>query len=146
MRSNPFRSLQYLPWTTLFQSAGVAIAVSALVEFLVFLLLSGLGPLVSEGSIARPYVLFFISFLPILLAFGLGALALAVTARLFRSIPLRKDTMWALVACVLILLPFKNLLVAELILTNPFQVSFSVASAALVAAGVFVAGRRYWSY
>lgn len=136
--ANPFRSLKSLPWTVLFQCAGVTLLISVIIELALVQVVNVLGPLMAAEP-ARGLFAFFLVLLPILIAFGLGALALAVAARLFQRIPLRKDTMWALVLCVIVLLPFKNLL-----LLYSFSVRLNIASICLVAAGVFTAGRRYW--
>lgn len=144
--SNPFRSLQYLPWAVLFQSAGVTVLISALIEFLILQLATLLSGLALGNTGEWLFGIFFGVLLPMLLAIGLGALALFVTARLFQQIPLRRDTMWALVACVLVLLPLKNFLVNGFIIDNPFSVGLDVVSIVLVAVGMFGAGRRYWRY
>ena len=138
--SNPFQSLKYLPWAKLLQSAGVTVLVSTLIEFLVFQLSVSLFELVPSEAGERILVMVFYVFLPILLAFGLGVLALLVAARLFPQIPLRKDTMWALVACLLPLIFVKDVLVG-----GGF-VSLSIETMVLVPAGLFTAGRRYWRY
>lgn len=144
--ANPFRSLQYLPWAALFQSASVTVLISALIEFLILQLATFLSGLAIGNTGEWLFGIFFGVLLPILLAAGLGALALFVAARLFQQIPLRRDTMWALVACVLVLLPLKNVLVNGFILDNPFSVGLDVVSIVLIAVGIFSAGRRYWRY
>lgn len=144
--ANPFRSLQYLPWVSLFQSADVTVLISALVDFLILQLATLLSGLVSDDTGKWLFEIFFGILLPILLAAGLGVLALFVTARLFQQIPLRRDTMWALVACVLILLPIKNFLINGFIIANPFSVHLEMVTVVLVAVGLFSAGRRYWHY
>lgn len=143
--SNPFQSLKYLPWAALFQSAGVTVVVTALVEYLLFQLLAFLSTLSLSGAIATPLTLF-LGILPFLLAIGVGALALMITARLFQQIILRQDTMWALVACVLVFLPLKNFLVGRFIDPSIPMVGLSVVTIVFVAVGVFTAGRRYWRY
>ena len=144
--ANPFRSIRYLPWASLFQSAGVAILLSALIELLILQLAILLSELALGNTGERLFGIFFNVLLPIGLAVGLGALALFVTARLFQQIPLRRDTMWALVTCVLVVLPLKNFLVNRFIIDNPFSVGLDVATMVLVAVGLFSAGRRYWRY
>lgn len=144
--ANPFRSLQYLPWAVLFQSAGVTVLISVLIEFLILQLATLLSELALGNTGEWLFGIFFGVLLPMLLAVGLGVLALFVTARLFQQIPLRRDTMWALVACVLALLPLKNVLVNGFILANPFSVGLDVVSIVLIAVGIFSAGRRYWRY
>jgi len=144
--SNPFRSLQYLPWALLFQSAAVTVIIGALIEFLIFQLATALTRLTLGETGEWLFGVFFGVLLPLLLAVGLGALALLVAARLFQQIPLRKDTLWALVACVIVLLPIKNLLMSGFGFANPFSVSLGVVSIVLIAVGLFSAGRRYWRY
>ena len=144
--ANPFRSIQYLPWVLLFQSAGVTILISALIEFLILQLATLLSGLTLGDTGKWLFGIFFGVLLPLLLAVGLGALALVVAAKLFQQIPLRRDTMWALVVCVLVLLPLKNFLINRFIIDNPFSVGLDVVTMLLVAVGLFSAGRRYWRY
>ena len=121
-------------------SAGVAIVAITIVEFLVFQLATFLSGL-ALGTVGDwLFEIFFFVLLPALLAFGLGAVALLVAAR-FQQIPLRKDTMWTLVLCTIVLLPVKNL-----VIFNIFSVSLGIVPACLIAAGLFTAGRRYWRY
>lgn len=144
--ANPFQSFRQLPWVSLFQSAGVTVLISALIEFLILQLATFLSGLVSGAAGEWLFGICLGILLPILLAVGLGALALWVTARLFQQIPLRSDTMWALVACVLVLLPIKNFLVNQFIIANPLSVGLDMVTIVLVAVGLFSAGRRYWRY
>ena len=140
-RSAQFRAIQYLPWRALFLSAGVAIVAIAIVEFLVFQLAAFLSGLALGTAGDWFFELFFFVLVPALLAFGLGAIALLVAARFFQQIPLRKDTMWTLVLCTIVLLPVKNL-----VMFNLFSVPLGIVPACLIAAGLFTAGRRYWRY
>ena len=144
--SNPFQSLKYLPWAPLFQSAAVTVFISALIEYLLFQLVVLLNGLTLSAVAASAIGILFGVVLPIALAVGLGALALVVAERLFQQIPLRRDTMWALVACVIVLLPIKNLLVAALMGPNPISVGLGIGSIVLIAVGLFTAGRRHWRY
>ena len=144
--ANPFRSLKYLPWLALFQSAGTTVVMSALIEYLILQAVVYLDGIAADGAGAQGLSFFLFGLLPLALAVGLGALALVVSARLFQQIPLRRDTMWALVGCVIVLLPLKNFLIAGFIGANPFGVSLNVVTIVLVAVGVFTAGRRYWRY
>ena len=120
----------------------------ALIEFLVSLLAFQLATVLNTlaiGAVGDWLVgVFLFVLLPALLAFGLGALSLLVAARLFRQIPLRRDTMWALVLCTIVLIPIKNLFLLSP--TGLFNVQLSVVSMCLIAAGLFTAGRRYWRY
>ena len=138
--SNPFQSLKYLPWAKLFQSAGVTVLVSTLIEFLAFQLAGVLFELTLGNAGDRILGIFFAVLLPLLLAVGLGVLALLVAARLFPQIPLRKDTMWALIACLIPLILLKNFLVGGGFIT------LSIETIVLMTAGLFTAGRRYWRY
>ena len=138
--SNPFQSLKYLPWAKLFQSAGVTVLVSTLIEFLIFQLAGVLFGLSLGSAGDRTLRLFFAILLPLALAVGLGVLALLVAAQLFPQIPLRRDTLWALVACLIPLIFLKNFLVG-----GGF-ISLSIETILLMTAGLFTAGRRYWRY
>ena len=144
--SNPFQSLKYLPWASLFQSAAVTVFITALIEYLLFELVVFLDGLTLSAAGDRTIAVLFGAILPIALAVGVGALALIVADRLFQQIPLRRDTLWALVACVTILIPIKNLLVAAIAQPNPLSVGLGVGPIVLIAVGLFTAGRRYWRY
>lgn len=144
--ANPFQSLKYLPWAPLFQSAAVTVFITALIEYLLFELVTFLNGLSLSATGDRTIAVLFGAILPIALAVGIGALALIITDRLFQQIPLRRDTMWALVACVAILLPIKNLLIAAIARPNPLGIGLGVAPIVLIAVGLFTTGRRYWRY
>ncbi len=133
---NPFRSFQYLPWVALMQSAGLTVLVATALDMLTGTVL------VSLPTVGRPLlgIPLFSMVLPIAAAFGVGALAFFLTRQFFNQIPLRTDTLWSLIACVLLVLFVKSWLPVP----SLFLRGFDVITMVMVTTGCFTAGRRYW--
>jgi hypothetical protein len=133
---NPFRSFQYLPWLALMQSAALTVLVATALDILIgtaFVTLPALG----TSLLSIPLMLMV---LPIAAAFGVGALAFFLTLQFFNQIPLRVDTLWSLIGCVLLILLIKSWLPIPALLLRGFDVLTMV----MVTTGCFTAGRRYW--
>ncbi|EDX86541.1 hypothetical protein S7335_4246 [Synechococcus sp. PCC 7335] len=140
--ANPFRSLKYLPWADLAKSAAVTVAIATAIDYL---LLMGLVALNSSAAATRiPNGLLFLmaSLLPLAVYFGLGALGVFVTSRLFHQVILTANTMWALVACIVVALFIRSLLPIPGLFIG--GISYLVVMG--MAIGTFVYGRRYWRY
>lgn len=140
--ANPFRSLKYLPWADLAKSAIVTVAIATAIDYL---LLTGLIAFSSSADVTRiPNGLLFLiaSILPLAVSFGLGALSVFVTSRLFHQVILAANTMWALVACIVVALFIRSLLPIPGLFIG--QISYLVVMG--LAIGTFVYGRRYWRY
>lgn len=77
--------------------------------------------------------------LPVAAGFGIGALALRVMEQVFRQIFLNTGVLWALVACLAVVLFIKSWLPIPALLVT-------VGSSQVVGAmlGIFVVGKRYW--
>jgi hypothetical protein len=136
--SNPFRSFKYLPWSALFQSAGLTVLISMALDILLLTALAYLP----QSSIANVVIAALLLVLPFVASFGVGALAIFLASRFFRQILLRADTIWALVGCVLLFLFLKSWLPS----VPSLFVGFDYFSVMAVIVGAFTAGRRYWRY
>jgi hypothetical protein len=135
--SNPFRSFKYLPWSALFQSAGLTVLISMALDILLLTAFAYLP----QSSIVNAVAAVLLIVLPFVASFGVGALAIFLTTRFFRQILLRADTIWALVSCVLLFLFVKSWLPVPSLF-----VGFDYFSVMAVIVGAFTAGRRYWRY
>ena len=133
--ANPFRSLRYLPWATLFLSAGLTVLVSTAVDVALILAIVNVPAITNALSAAR----ILMSIFPFLVALGVGALAIVLTDSFFRQIILRAETIWALIGCVLLILLVKSWLPIPALF-----VSFSYFSMMGIVVGAFTKGRRYW--
>ncbi len=135
---NPFRSLKYLPWGVLFQSAAVTIAIAAVLDYL---LLQAVIAIAQNApfSIPQTLLLYLQLLAPLAAAYGVGALSIFITARFFREVLLTAETIWALIGCVILLFWLKTLLpLPDLLLyLNTFNIM-------LVVLGAFFSGKRYW--
>lgn len=140
--ASPFRSLKYLPWADLAKSAVVTIVIAAAIDYLLLRGLITLSRLEIAASVPSGFLFLITAILPLVVYFGLGALGVFVTSRLFHQVILTANTMWALVACLLLVLFIRSLLpIPGLFLGG---VSYLVVMG--IAIGTFVYGRRYWRY
>jgi hypothetical protein len=133
---NPFRSFQYLPWAALMLSAGLSVLIATAIDILlvsVLVMLPTLGKALLSLSFLQ-------NVLPIAAFFGVGALVFFLTLQFFNQIPLRVDTLWALIGCVLLILLVKSWLP----IPGLFLQGFDVVAMMMVTTGCFTAGRRYW--
>jgi hypothetical protein len=133
---NPFRSFQYLPWIALMQSAGLSVLVATALDILIGIAFISL-PVLGNTLFGIPLMSMV---LPIAAAFGVGALAFFMTLQFFNQIPLRADTLWSLIGCVLLILLIKSWLPIPALLLR----GFDVVTMMMVTTGCFTAGRRYW--
>lgn len=142
--ADPFRSLKFLPWQMLLQSAAVTIAIATVLDYL---LLQGLilvvRSLAQNATISFPLaILSFLNFLaPLAAAYGIGALAIFITARFFREIFLRANTIWALVGCVILFYWIRTLLPVP-----GYFMQTDTFSIVAIALGAFFSSKRYWRY
>lgn len=134
--SNPFRSLQYLPWTTLLLSGGLTILVATAIDIV---LLFGLSMVPAIYALyVNSLLLQFVA--PVAAAYGIGALSIVLTLTFFRQIPLRANTIWALTGCVLFMLLMKSQLPTPHLFVHGPDYFGLVA----IAVGAFTQGQRYW--
>jgi len=140
--ANPFRSLQYLPWSDLLKSAVVTITIAAGIDYLLIIGLSTLARSSAAAAIPNGALFLVAAILPLAAYFALGALAVVVTSSLFRQVILTANTMWALVGCLILVLFVRSLLPIPGLLFG----GVSYLAIMGIAIGTFVYGRRYWRY
>ncbi|MGB3308601.1 MAG: hypothetical protein WBG32_04920 [Nodosilinea sp.] len=135
---NPFWRLKSLPWVILLQVALAAVAIATLADLL---LAQGLALLLANvGSGLMPLMQLLFLVLPIVAGFAIGALALTVLERWFSSrVYIDTGVLWALVACVALVLFVKGFLPIPAAL-----VSMSYPLVVGVLLGIFVVGKRHW--
>lgn len=141
--TNPFRPLKYLPWSELFLSAAVTVAIATVLDFLFVLALSALlGAGAMNFAIPPALGILLSILLPSAVSLGLGVLAIFITERFFRQILLRAGTMWALIGCLLVLLFFRQFLPVP----GAFVGGVNYFSMMGIIIGAFTYGRRHWRY
>ncbi|MEM9149787.1 MAG: hypothetical protein AAFU53_17005 [Cyanobacteria bacterium J06632_3] len=135
--ANPFRSLKYLPWSILFQSAAVTIAIATVLDY-------GLSWGVTQWAetqpeSALPAILSGLFVVTLLASYGIGALALLITERFFREVVLSAETLWALIGCVIALYWLRTLIPVPGLLMQ-----MDLYNITLISLGCFFTGKRYW--
>lgn len=120
-------------------SASVTMAMVTVADYLLFQGILALSQ--SDVAAGSPLALtgLVLQFVPLAAGFGLGALALYITARFFGEVPLRADTMWALNGCLIPLLYVKRFLPVPGVLIYP-----GFATIMMMVLGVFFTGKRFW--
>ena len=139
---NPFRSFKYLPWAVLLQSGALTVLVATALDILLIAAIA----LVPVGSIPSvPLTRTLLSLLgfvlPLAAYFGIGALAIAITAGFFRQILLSAETIWALIGCVLLVLLLKSWLA---VVPSGLVGGLDYVGVMAIVLGAFTQGRRYW--
>ncbi|MGF1517085.1 MAG: peptide chain release factor 1 [Nodosilinea sp.] len=134
---NPLSRLKSLPWVILFQVALAAVAIATAADLLLAqglaLLLGGVG----SGLLPLMQLLFLV--LPVAAGFGIGALGLTILERWFTSVYIETGVLWALVACLALVIFVKGFLPIP-----TFLVSMAYPLVVGVLLGVFVVGKRHW--
>jgi hypothetical protein len=134
---NPFSRLKSLPWAILFQVALAAVAIATAADLLLAqglaLLLGGVG----SGLLPLMQLLFLV--LPVAAGFGIGALGLTILERWFTSVYIETGVLWALVACLALVIFVKGFLPIP-----TFLVSMAYPLVVGVLLGIFVVGKRHW--
>lgn len=128
---------KYLPWRSLLRVSGLTIVVIIFLEVLL-----------SVGYTQLPAIHYILSVLyaPPLgivticaVAVSVGVLAVYLLERYYPQVPINTATLWALVACLALVLFLKSLLPLQGLLVN-----FTYPQFLAVALGVFWRGRPYW--
>jgi hypothetical protein len=134
---NPFSRLKSLPWAILLQVALAAVAIATAADLLLAqglaLLLGGVG----SGLLPLMQLLFLV--LPVAAGFGIGALGLTILERWFTSVYIETGVLWALVACLALVIFVKGFLPIP-----TFLVSMAYPLVVGVLLGIFVVGKRHW--
>ena len=137
--TNPFQSLKYLPWYTLLLSAGLTVLVTTALDVLLFfaiMYVPGAGRLLLGNAFLQLVI-------TIAVPCALGGLAIFFTEQFFPQLRLNKETIWALIGCLLLILWLKTFLPMIPAILLP---GINLITILLLAVGSFTAGRRYWRY
>jgi hypothetical protein len=134
---DPLWRLKMLPWAPLFLAALLTVALATIADILLGI---GLVWVFSQlGQSLMPMLQLLMVVLPIAAGFGIGGLALIVMDRAFRHIFLNAGVLWALVACLAVVLFVKSWFPIPTMLVT-------VGSSQMIGAllGIFVLGKRFW--
>jgi hypothetical protein len=133
---NPLQRLKQLPWLPLLQVSAIAVLCVTVVEVALLSLLPEVPALAALFARAMSSVFAIVIIGGI--TYGLGALGLLFLERLQPTVRPHAGTLWALIACLLLMVWLKTLL--------PLPILFGLDRLALVGVmlGVFTTGRRYW--
>jgi len=133
--------MKYLPWSELFLSAAVTVAIATVLDYLLILGIIAIPDTASNSiSMPLPVGMLLAFLLPFAVSLGIGALSIFITERFFRQILLTAGTMWALIGCVLIFLFVRSFLPVPGLFVGGVNY-FSMMGVVL---GAFTYGRRYW--
>lgn len=134
---DPLWRLKSLPWITLLQAAGLAVALATLADILLVQVLNQLLGGVTGGLM--PIVQMLLLVLPVAVGFGIGALTLVIMERVFPRIYLDTATLWGLVPCVALVLLLRGTLPIP-----GFFVAMGYPQLVGVLLGLFITGKRHW--
>ncbi|HIK46035.1 MAG TPA: peptide chain release factor 1 [Leptolyngbyaceae cyanobacterium M65_K2018_010] len=134
---NPFWRLKTLPWGPLLGASALGVAIAAVAD--IFLGAALIWLMGSLSGALMPFFQILLIGLPVAAGFGVGALALVMMERTFSHIYLETGVLWALIACLGLVLFLKSWL--------PFPsalVTFGYSQMVGVLLGVFLTGKRHW--
>ncbi|MBD0336053.1 MAG: peptide chain release factor 1 [Cyanobacteria bacterium Co-bin13] len=138
---NPLSRLKTLPWVILLQNAALTVLIATVLDFLLLQVFLQLPPALLDGGLSAFFSLLFLV-LPFLAMMGVGALSVVLMQQVFRSVFLDGGILWALVACLGLVLFLRGLLPWDV----SFLVGLSYTQIVGAALGVFFRGKRYWRY
>jgi len=135
--TDPLRRLKFLPWRSLIQVSALITIIVIVLEFLIALGYTQ-SPIVGSvlNILYRPPLGLL---LPLITAFGIGALAVYLVERLYQQVSINTGCLWALILCLALLLTLKSLLPLPAIV-----VKFDQIQLVGMIVGVFWKGRPYW--
>ena len=135
--TDPLRRLKFLPWRSLLQASVLTVFISAVLDFLITL--GYIQSSVIRRAISLIYAPPLDLLITIVIAVGVGALAVYLLERLYQQVIVNTASLWALVLCLIVILFFKSLLLIPSLL-----VGFSQTQLLGIILGVFWKGRPYW--
>ncbi|MBD2258176.1 peptide chain release factor 1 [Pseudanabaena sp. FACHB-2040] len=138
---NPLWRLKTLPWVILLQNAALTILIATILDFLLLQAFSQLPSALLGGRLSAFFTLLFLV-LPFLAMMGVGAMSVVLMEQVFRSVFLDAGILWALIACIGIVLFIRDVLPWDV----SFLVGLSYTQIVGAALGVFFRGKRYWRY
>lgn len=138
---NPLWRFKSLPWIPLLQNALLTVLLATVLDIALFFILGALfrawpegTSIVLQGGVVELLLLFAV-------AGGIGALAVILMERVFRSIMLDGAVLWALVGCLVLVLYLKRFLPIPTLLVGISYVQFVG-----LLLGLFSQGRRHWRW
>lgn len=135
--NDPLRRLKVLPWRSLFQVAAITVTIMIFLDTLLILGYTHFVALRRTLTLlyAPPLGLFVI----FTIAMGVGALAVYLLEKLYKSVIINSATLWALILSLAVVFVIRSLLPLPAFL-------FSLDQLGLIGIilGVFYTGRRYW--
>jgi hypothetical protein len=132
---DPLRPLRVLPWGSLLQVGLAAILMLTLVERILLLAVPYVGLL---AGVVEAFEGPWGGWLNMIVAFGVGGLAVWILERWFTTVSRATKTLWALVPCIILWWIVKSHLPVPQVFAASGNELFGVAI------GVFVQGQRYW--
>ncbi len=138
---DPLWRLKTLPWGILLQNALLTVSVVTLLDIALQLLLVAIARTDFGGFwvLTLPSGGLTSLLLGLVVSGGIGALAVLLMERCFRQVLLNAALLWALFACLVLVLYLKTLLPIPALLLTRYQIH--VLGLLL---GLFAQGNRYW--
>lgn len=138
---NPLWRLKSLPWIPLLQNALLTVLLATVLDIALVFIVSALFELWPEGTSIALQGGVVALLLQFAAAGGIGALAVILMERIFRQVVLDAAVMWALVACLALVLYLKGWLPIP-----TFLVGISYVQFVGLLLGLFSQGRSHWRY
>ncbi|HEY9886963.1 MAG TPA: hypothetical protein V6D02_01080 [Candidatus Obscuribacterales bacterium] len=138
---NPLWRLKSLPWIPLLQNALLTVILATVLDVAAIGALAGLARVWPQGSRLLVPGGIALLLLQLLVAGGVGAIAIALMERAFRQVRLDTATLWALVGCLALVLWVKGILPIPALL-----VGLSYPQFVAMMLGLFSRSRRYWRW
>ncbi|NEQ43417.1 MAG: peptide chain release factor 1 [Leptolyngbya sp. SIOISBB] len=141
---DPLWRVKTLPWIPLLQNALLTVLLATVLDIALIFLLSILFTVgVADGSIALQVLQggFVGMLVQLLVAGGIGALAVILMERIFRYVRLDGATLWALVGCLALTLWVKSWLPIPALLVGISYLQFVG-----MMLGLFSQGRSHWRW
>jgi hypothetical protein len=135
---NPFAQLKYFPWLILLQCALLTVLIATGLDVGLMVLFNQLAQMLPDsGGLAGGA--FTGMLLLLLTAGGIGALAVVLMEQVFANVLLNRGILWALVACLALVLWLKEFLPIPTAFVGLSQLQLMG-----IVLGLFSKGRTYW--
>lgn len=138
---DPLWRVKSLPWMLLIQNALLTVLLATGLDIALLFLVAGLSNAWPEGISAILQGGITGLLLELMVAGGVGALAVILMERIFRYVTLDAATLWALVGCLALVLLVKGLLPIP-----EFLVGLSYIQFVGMMLGLFSQGRSHWRW
>jgi hypothetical protein len=138
---DPLWRVKSLPWIPLIQNALLTVLLATGLDIALVFLLSAMSMVWAEGTRALLQGGIVGLLLQVLVAGGMGALAVVLMERFFSFVRLDAASLWALVGCLALVLWLKSLLPIP-----HFLVGISYVQFVGLMLGLFSRGRSHWRW